>query len=65
MFVADDIIGASGHLTSIHAGFSVFCRRVFVLTAWLLGMAAGYLVMREATLLLRQVRDDDSNTKDG
>lgn len=30
-------------------------RRALVLTSWLLGLLAGYLVLKESTLLLRQV----------
>lgn len=32
-----------------------------MLTSWLLGLFAGYLVLKESTLLLRQVRNSGLN----
>lgn len=31
------------------------CRRAAILTSWLMGLVAGYLILKEATLLLRRV----------
>lgn len=46
------------HLTVAHIMriFRSSTRRALMLTSWLFGLVAGYLVLKEGTLLLRQVR---------